>query len=50
MQVYLFFLFLLKKHRKVKIGNEQDKAQLERDSHSKNRDEKNKITNQVLIP
>ena len=31
--------------KKVQVGNDQEKAQSERNSHSKNRDGKNKIDN-----
>ena len=38
-------------HEKVQVGKDQEKAQLEKDSHSKNRGGKKKQTNnQVLIP
>ena len=33
---------------KVKVGNEQEMAQSERNSHSKNRGEKNKVKSQVI--
>ena len=37
--------------KKVQVGNDQEKAQPENDSHSKNRvGKKNYINNQVLIP
>ena len=35
---------------KVQKGNDQEKAQSEKESHSKNRGGKNQINNQVLIP
>ena len=31
-------------HKKVQVGKDQEKAQSERDSHSKNRGGKNKLT------
>ena len=38
-------------HRKVQVGKDQEKAQSEKDSHSKNRGgKKNQTNNQVLIP
>ena len=37
--------------KKVQVGKDQEKAQSERDSHSKNRGgEKNQTNNQALIP
>ena len=36
--------------KKVQVGKDQEKAQSEKDSHSKTRDGKNKINIQVLIP
>ena len=36
--------------KKVQVGKDQEKAQSERDSHSKNRGGKNQTNNQVLIP
>ena len=33
----------------VQVGKDQQKEQSEKDSHSKNRDGKNQINNQVLI-
>ena len=50
---YLIFLFLIQNIHsgKVQVGKDQEKAQSENDSHSKNRDgKKNLIKNQVLIP
>ena len=35
---------------KVQVGKDQEKAQSEKDSHSKNRWQKNQTNNQVLIP
>ena len=35
---------------KVQVGKDQEKAQSERDSHSKNRGGKNQTNNQALIP
>ena len=37
-------------HGKVQVGKDQEKAQSEKDSHSKNRGGKNQTNNQVLIP
>ena len=38
-------------YQKVQAGKDQEKAQSEKDSHSKTRGWKNKLTNnQVLIP
>ena len=36
--------------KKVQVGNDQENAKSENDSHSKNRGGKNLINNQVLIP
>ena len=36
--------------KKVQVGKDQEKAQSEKDSHSKNRGWKNQTNNQVLIP
>ena len=36
--------------RKVQVGKDQEKAQSEKDSHSKNRGGKNQTNKQVLIP
>ena len=36
--------------KKVQGGKDQEKAQSEKDSHSKNRGRKNQTNNQVLIP
>ena len=36
--------------KKVQVGKDQEKAQSEKDSHSKNRGGKNQTNNQVLIP
>ena len=36
--------------RKVQVGKDQEKAQSERDSHSKNRGGKKPTNNQALIP
>ena len=35
---------------KVQVGKDQEKAQSEKDSHSKNQGGKNQTNNQVLIP
>ena len=37
-------------NKKVQVGKDQEKAQSERDSHSKNRDGKKQTNNQALIP
>ena len=37
-------------NKKVQVGKDQEKAQSERDSHSKNRGGKNQTNNQALIP
>ena len=36
--------------KKVQVGKDQEKAQSEKDSHSKNQGGKNQTNNQVLIP
>ena len=36
--------------KKVQVGKDQEKAQSERDSHSKTRGGKNQTNNQALIP
>ena len=36
--------------KKVQVGKDQENAQSEKDSHSKNRGGKNQTNNQVLIP
>ena len=36
--------------KKVQVGKDQEKAQSEKDSHSKNRRGKKQTNNQVLIP
>ena len=36
--------------KKVQVGKDQEKAQSEKDSHSKNRGGEKKTNNQVLIP
>ena len=36
--------------QKVQVGKDQEKAQSEKDSHSKNRGGKKQTKNQVLIP
>ena len=35
---------------KLQVGKDQEKAQSEKDSHSKNRGGKNQTNNQALIP
>ena len=37
-------------HEKVQAGKDQEKAQSEKETHSKNRGGKNQTNNQVLIP
>ena len=37
-------------YKKVQVGKDQEKAQSEKDSHSKNRGGKKQTNNQVLIP
>ena len=41
---------LFKSSKKVQVGKDQEKAQSEKDSHSKNRGGKKQTNNQVLIP
>ena len=36
--------------KKVQVGKDQEKAQSEKDSHSKNRGGKKQTNNQILIP
>ena len=36
--------------KNVQVGKDQEKAQSEKDSHTKNRGGKNQTNNQVLIP
>ena len=51
MIVCLIFRLSLQPYiKKVQVGKDQEKAQSEKDSHSKNRGGKNKTNNQVLIP
>ena len=38
------------RHEKVQVGNDQEKAQSEKDSHSKTEVGKNQTNNQALIP
>ena len=38
------------KFKKVQVGKDQENAQSEKDSHSKNQGGKNQTNNQVLIP
>ena len=40
----------LASYKKVQVGKDQEKAQSEKDSHSKNRGGKNQTNNQVYIP
>ena len=40
----------LARYREVQVGKDQEKAQSEKDSHSKNRGGKKTTNNQVLIP
>ena len=42
--------FCLVQWKKVQVGKDQEKAQSEKDSHSKNRGGKNIVNNKVLIP
>ena len=42
--------FLLSIGKKVQVGKDQEKAQSEKDSHSKNRGGKKPTNNQALIP
>ena len=44
------YFVTLCRNEKVQVGNDQEKAQSEKDSHSKNRGGKNQTNNQVLIP
>ena len=37
-------------YKKVQVGKDQEKAQSEKDSHSKYRGGKNQTNNQVLVP
>ena len=37
-------------YKKVQVGKDQEKAQSEKDSHSKNRGGKKQTNNEVLIP
>ena len=39
-----------KVNEKVQVGKDQEKAQSEKDSHSKNQGGENQTNNQVLIP
>ena len=41
---------LIRFARKVQVGKDQEKAQSDKDSHSKNRGGKNQTNNQVLVP
>ena len=41
---------MLNRFKKVQVGKDQEKAQSEKDSHSKNLGGKKQINNQVLIP
>ena len=41
---------LYMQYKKVQVGKDQENAQSEKDSHSKNRGGKNQTNNQVLIP
>ena len=54
-QVYLLIAFLhymleTAYYTKVQVGKDQEKAQSEKDSHSKTEVGKNQTKNQVLIP
>ena len=46
-QLIIYFILGCKK---VQVGKDQEKAQSEKDSHSKNRGGKKQTNNQVLIP
>ena len=35
--IFIYSLFDFNKHKKVQVGKDQEKAQSEKDSHSKNR-------------
>ena len=44
-----FFIGIIPSYKKVQVGKDQEKAQSEKDSHSKNRGgEKNKLTIRYL--
>ena len=45
-----FYEVLRSVHKKVQVGKDHEKAQSEKDSHSKNRGGKKQTINQVLIP
>ena len=45
---FFFFFFFLHFTGKVQVGNDQEKVQSERNSHSKNRGGKNKLTIRYL--
>ena len=47
MKIFLFYFYW---HKKVQVGKDQEKTHSEKGSHSKHRDGKNQINNQVLIP
>ena len=46
----ILYLIRLFDDKKVQVGKDQEKAQSEKDSHSKNQGGKNQTNNQVLIP
>ena len=50
MECLSFSTKLTPNRKKVQVGKDQEKAQSEKDSHSKNRGGKNQTNNQVLIP
>ena len=49
-QIFFFFFFFFFFCKKVQVGNNQEKAQSEKDSHSKNRGGKKQTNNKVLRP
>ena len=48
--ISIFEIFHRKNEKKVQVGKDQEKAQSEKDSHSKNRGGKKQTNYQVLIP
>ena len=50
MQGSILPAFIIGTKKKVQVGKDQEKAQSEKDSHSKNQGGKNQTNNQVLIP
>ena len=47
---YILVMMFSTMNKKVQVGKDQEKAQSEKDSHSKNRGGKKQTNNQVLIP